>query len=626
MEPLGQEDAAELCRRLLLPAENVPGRAIERLVARARGLPILLVELVRGLKAQGLVRQRGHEGGWYVATDELDRVPDLPLVDWLAQREMAALPEALSTHVRLVALLGDELRREEIAGVVTELDREGAGGSISLDPEVATRRLLELRVLAERGGRIGFRHPLQREAVARSAGDTERRAVHRAAFRYYLLAAALPERERLPRLAFHAEESGLRAEAASLWLRIAEDLRARHAYLEAETLYTRALDQLAPEDSRGRFVALRGRGLVRYRLGRYEDAIADLVAAQGRARALHDPHGEVDCLLDEATALDWMNDFERSTERVAAAVALVGERPVPLAAARIELARGRSLLRAARWPDAVAALQSAAERAEPLGDEGYETLVVGLLLLGFVLPHLGRAEEAEKVLSRALALASERADAPHVAAGLNNRRNLWVARGALDRAEDDLAKLLRISRDLGMIGLEYVGQHNLGELLYQSADLDRANPHVLRAVEIERRHPEIASRPAARLLQARLHAFRGDLDEARRMLEEIHRVEAAARRDGRGGALLGPSDRILAAMVELAVRAGPEDEWRALCARSRAESLEQEPIEVHEMHGLAALRAGRREDAAAALREALRLTAQIPNVMEARVKAALARV
>jgi tetratricopeptide (TPR) repeat protein len=626
MEPLGDADAAELCRRLLLPAENVPGRAVERLVARARGLPILLVELVRGLRAQGLVRQRGHDGGWYVATDELDRVPDMPLVDWLAQREMAALPEPLSAQVRLVALLGDELRREEIAGVVAELDREGAGGTIALDPEVATRRLLELRVLAERSGRIGFRHPLQREAVARSAAEPERRAVHRAAFRYYLLAAAIPERERLPRLAFHAEESGLRAEAASLWLRIAEDLRARHAYLEAETLHTRALDQLAADDSRGRFVALRGRGLVRYRLGRYEDAIADLVAAQGRARALRDPAGEVECLLDEATALDWMNDYARSAERVEAAVELAGPHPAPLAAARIALARGRTLLRAARWPEAAAALEAAAARAETLGDEGYETLVVGLLLLGFLLPHLGRAEEAERVLSRSLSLASARGDALHVAAALNNRRNLWVARGALDRAVDDLAGFLRIGRDLGMVGIEYLGRFNLGELLYQAADLEAAEGHVLRAVEIERRHPEVAARPLARLLWSRLLAHRGDLEGARRLIGEVREVEEEARRDARGGALLGPSDRILARMVELASRDGGEAEWRELCARAREESVEQEPIEVHEMWGLAALRAGRRAEAEAALREALRLAGEIPNVMGGRLGSALARL
>jgi eukaryotic-like serine/threonine-protein kinase len=624
LDPLEPADAAELCRRLLLPAENVPARAVERLVDRARGVPVLLVELVRGLRAQGLVRQRSGEESWYVATDALETLPDMPLVDWLAQREMAGLPDALAAHARLVALLADAVSRQEVAGVVTELDREGSGAAVALDPEVATRRLLELKVLVEREGRVAFRHPLLREAVARSAGEPERHAVHRAAFRCYMLAASLPESERLPRLAVHAEASGLRAEAASLWLRIAEALRNRHAYLEAETHYTRALAQLAPDDARGRFLALRGRGTVRYRLGNYQDAIADLGQAVERARALSDRAGEMECLLEEATALDWMNDFPGSAERVRLAERLAGTAPAPLAAARIELARGRALFRSARWPDAAAALEAAAALADPIGDEGYETLVVALVLQGYVLPNLRRTADADRVLSRALALAGARGDALHLASALNNRRNLWVARGALDHALEDQEKFLRIGRDLGMVGIEYVGQFNLGELLYQSSRLDRAEQHVLRAVEIERRHPEVAARPAARLLHARLLAYRGDLGAARGRLAEIAEVEGRGQAAGRTGAQLAVSDKLLGDVVTLAVEGGSEADWADVCARSRTESLEQEPIEIHELRGLSALRAGRHAEAEAALREALQLAEVIPNVMEERVRAALA--
>src|SRR5262249_53856647 len=40
--PLQGEGASELCRTLLRPAENVPAEAIERLVARTQGVPLLL--------------------------------------------------------------------------------------------------------------------------------------------------------------------------------------------------------------------------------------------------------------------------------------------------------------------------------------------------------------------------------------------------------------------------------------------------------------------------------------------------------------------------------------------------------------------------------------------------------
>ncbi|WP_232288443.1 serine/threonine-protein kinase PknK [Anaeromyxobacter sp. K] len=619
--PLGPDESGELCRRLLLPAENVPARAVARLVERSRGIPVLLVELVRGLRAQGLVRQQGPQGNWYVATDELERVPDLPLVDWLARQEMALLPEALAAHARLVALLADEVSRSEVAGVVTELDRDGLGRSMSLDPEVATRRLLELRVLVERGDRVAFRHPLLRDAVAASASDDERRAVHRAAFRYYLLVTTMPDGERLPRLAVHAEACGLRPEAASLWLRIAEGLRGRHAYLEAETHYTRVLTQLTAEDDRGRFVALRGRGLVRYRLGRYRDAIVDLGAAAAVARTVGDPVGEVECLLDEATALDWMNDWAASAERLAQAERIAGQSPGPLVAVRLTLARGRALLRRARVREGAAAVEASATLAEPLGDEGYETLMVALVMGGAVLPSLGRTADAERTFGRALALASDRGDALHLASALNNRRNVWIARGDLERALEDEAAFLRIGRDLGMIGIEYVGQFNMGELLYQAGAPDRALPHVHRAVELERRHPEIAGKPLARLLMARLLAWGGDAEGARGWLAEVREVEARSS----AGAVLAPSDEVLAAMVDLTARRAGAAEWDALSARSRGTSIDQEALEVLELRGLAALRDGRGAEALAVLEEALRLADGIPNVMRRRLEASLAR-
>ena len=87
--------------------------------------------------------------------------------------------------------------------------------------------------------------------------------------------------------------------------------------------------------------------------------------------------------------------------------------------------------------------------------------------------------------------------------------------------------------------------------------------------------------------------------------------------------LLSESDQILLEMVSLAASDGSPEHWTRLCARSRETSLEQEPIEVHEACGIAALRSGRRSDAAAALREALRLADEIPNVMRSRVESRL---
>ena len=83
------------------------------------------------------------------------------------------------------------------------------------------------------------------------------------------------------------------------------------------------------------------------------------------------------------------------------------------------------------------------------------------------------------------------------------------------------------------------------------------------------------------------------------------------------------SDLVLADMVDLATRDAADAEWEALLARSARDSVEQEPIEVAEMRARAALRAGRPDVARAALEQALRLSARIPNLLEARVRALL---
>ncbi|HEU4382687.1 MAG TPA: protein kinase [Anaeromyxobacteraceae bacterium] len=626
LEPLDGEAAAELCRRLLLPAEGVPARAVERLTARAQGVPLLLVELVRGLKRDGLVRRHAQGGSHYLATDELERTPDLPLVEWLADREMRRLPADLASHAQLTALLGDEVASEETAGVLAELERAGHGSAFPLDPGAAADRLLRLGLLsAHRGGRTGFRLSLVREAVAGSTPAALRRAIHEAAFLFYGRPGAVPEAVRLPRLARHAAGSGRAAEAGSVLLGLAEEMRARHAWLEAESLYSRALEHLPGGEARPRQRGLQGRGLMRTRVGRYRDAVADLGAAREAAHALNDARAERDCLLDEATALDWALDFAGSRARVEQAERMPGA-PPPEVWCRLELGRGRSLFRASRWEEGRAALEAAAALAERLGDAAYETRVAALVLLGTSLPALGRPVDGEAALAQAQALAESRGDDLHLGAVLINRRNLMVARGDLEGAVRDQLSAVRIGREMGLLGTEYYGEYNASELFYQAARAASAEPHLRRAVEIEQRHPEVAPAPLAMLLWARLLLLGGDLGGARQRLEELRRALARARTLKWTGADLGPSESVLADMVDLATRDAGDAEWEALLGRSARDSVEQEPIEVLEMRGRAALRAGRSQLARIALEEALRLCRRIPNLLEPRVRAAMAEI
>src|SRR5262249_46371013 len=145
--PLEEEGASVLCRALLAPAEDVPAAAIQILVERTRGIPLQMVELIRGLKGRGLIRQDARTCAWYLATDELEIVPELPIVEWLAARELNALPVDLASHARLAALLGTDFSRAEIKGVLGELERQGAADAFPLDATVATEQLVSKGVL-----------------------------------------------------------------------------------------------------------------------------------------------------------------------------------------------------------------------------------------------------------------------------------------------------------------------------------------------------------------------------------------------------------------------------------------------------------------------------------------------
>ena len=620
--PLGPEHAQALCRLLLRPVENVPSQAVESIVERARRVPLFLVELVRALKRQGLVRQRGAGGSWYLVTDELDQVPELRLVEWLAERELGTLPPALAAHARLCALLGSDFAAAAAEGVVRELEHEGGAADFPLDARHALRRLVDMGMLVEhRNEGLSFRNELVRETVARSLPEAERARLHRAAFRFYEANGAATDRLLLPRLAFHAASAGMKGEALALYLDLAESARGRHAYLDAETLYTRALGLLDAADELRGLTLYRGRGLMRYRIGRYEDSLADFTRARELVRRVGDARAQVEVLLDEAMALDWVNDYTRSEACVQEARELAVQVPSSYVQARLLLGVGRNWFRQGRWEEACPPLEAAADRALLLKDSGYETRVVAQLLLAVILPNLGRISEAQEVLEDVIASCTRRGDQFHLGAAINNRRNLWVARKDLASALKDQERFMQLGRELGVVGWEYFAEHNLGELYYQAGDTAAAAPHIARAIELERQHLEVAARPWALLLDARVLAWEGQFSKARERLGQVR--EAMEQRHHAVG--LSPSEEVLFTMVELTTREAGTEAWQQLRERSAEVSVEQEPLEVLELMGLAALRRGEQAEAARILVEAIQRADKVPSVMEGRLHRTLDR-
>ncbi len=617
LEPLVDAAAEELCRALLHPAENLPAQLVEAIAARAQGNAMLLGELCRALKSEGIIRQE-RTGAWILETDRIDDWPRTPHLSWLTERELRRLPPDLVVYAQLAAVLGPRFDTADMIGVLERLEASPAWRRPPLELEAALAQLDRVQLLRARGHRgHEFRNAMLCEAVRAAIPEPLGTELHRAAFEHYRDQRHVPEERRRPRLAFHAAGAGLREPAARAYEALAAEALYRHRYVEAEASYSRMLGLV--DGGPPRQAALHGRGLARYMVGRYEDALDDLHRAHALAAEHGDPRGRLMILLDEATVLDWLASFRRSAELVEQAAGLVAGDAEPAIAARVATGRARSLWRLGKSVEARAALFEAVGLAEAAGGAAYESLNISLIMLGAVLSDLGEIHEAREALDRALSMARARGDRLHELAVLNNRRKVWIAEKDVERAVDDLQANLEIGRALGLVFVELIGTFNVGELLYQAGDLEAAWPYVERAVELATRRSDLLPRPIARLLELRLLAAEGRWQEVQALGAEIAELHRAAQAQGRTDAALLPSEEVLLEAALLASTGGGAESWAGVRARSLRCSEEQQPIEVVELQALGELRAGDVAGARRALDEALDLARRIPNVMETRL-------
>lgn len=622
LEPLAGEDGRELCRRLLHPARNVPAAALDALLARTRGVPLSLVELIRHLEKEGLIRREREQGPWILATEHLSDRPDMPAMEWLVARELGALPPALAAYAELAALIGPDCTLGEVEGLLRELEKE-EGSRFTFDPGTALRELVQRGILVRTADqRHAFRHALFRESIASAASPPLKRAIHAAAARFYRRATDLPEQLRLPRLALHAELIGSKEEAAAIHATLAAEAIARHAYLDAEQRFGRVIELTDSSAVDPRlFEAWRGRGIVRYRLGRFHDALADLQQARVCARTLGAAEIEADLLLDEAMALDWLNDPLQSKARLEDAERLLDrsteKNRSSLIDARLSLARGRTSWRHGRLTEARLELERAIAGAEQLGHAGYETRIAASLILGKILPALGQPEKAKWTLDQVIDQCRARSDLLHLAAALNNRTSVWFAIEAEDQAARDLIEFIRIGRELGMSSIEEVGEYNLAILRFREGDFESTAEHLGRVLAlVEAREPGDAFRAAVLLLDARLALFRGDMDRARIVHQRL-RSEEEAKKLATGGTTLLPSFRITFSLVDLVVHLAGAAEWDVLEAAAAA--FPGELAEVLEMRGLLASKAGLESEAEALFERAREAAKRAASPLRVRI-------
>jgi tetratricopeptide (TPR) repeat protein len=340
--------------------------------------------------------------------------------------------------------------------------------------------------------------------------------------------------------------------------------------------------------------------MARFRLGRHDDAMADFARARAVvAGAGDDVDLEVDLLLDEAVALDWAGDFDGAARLTARALGAHAS-PRSLRASRLAMADGRTRWRGGDLAGAIGPLERAVALAEACGEDGYETWVAALAMLGFLLPTVGELDRAEACLTRALDGADARRDQLHRAAVIGNRYLLCSVRGELDRLAADMAEYTRLARELGMPGNEYRGELNQAVHAQYLGRAGDAALHAARARGFEERMPDLFPAASAALLLAQIAARRGQREQASAWLGEV-----------RGRAPAGAEERAIAWALErwLAgdLEPGP---WIAAAERSAGQGAPETGCELLDLLAAELDRQGRAIDA----RDLRRRAAALPGV------------
>jgi tetratricopeptide (TPR) repeat protein len=370
---------------------------------------------------------------------------------------------------------------------------------------------------------------------------------------------------------------------------------------------------------------------MRFRLGRYDDALKDLSTASQLCLEVGARAARVDAMLDEAVILDWTGDWVRSRTLTEQADAFVAGDPTlstPHVEARLLMARARICWRTDRQADALALLRRSVEATATLGDEAYETHAQSLSMVGGIAATLGLFEESERSMSRCLDVLGEHGDMIGLAGALQNRCTLSLLTDDMERLQADLKRIIQISREFGFSLAENIAVKDLGEICYLRGQTDEAEPHARRAIEMYRHAGGDWNVRlfGAEALLARIVCYRGDVAAAEEIVRRVVAGQAEARASGRADALFSEGDRASLDAVDLVLRAAPDAEFDALVAKGRACELQpQDVVEMMEWKGLSALRAGRSVEAVRFLEESLAEADKSARLASHRIRLQLAR-
>ena len=425
--------------------QGIPAELAGKISARAGGVPLYAVEMVRMLVHQGTLQRRGDS---YELVGEVSELAIPDSLHGVVGARLDQLDEADRRLIQDAALLGESFTVDGLAvlhggdtdGLRQRLDGLVARSLLSVDSDPRS---------PERG-HYEFVQSLIREVAYARLTKSERRRRHLDVAEYL---ESLDDPEIAGAIAAHItaalEATSDSSEAAALASRALASLETAavrafdlHSYDQALSLLLEGVELAADDADRGRLLTRASRAANHVGDPRAEELAQSAITAY---RSADDEDG----VLDATTALALIHiDHERTTEGVELLVDLLGDAPTQFtpeyARATAEVARGCMIME--RNEEALFYSERALIVAEQLQ---MPALIVGVMASrGPALVEAGRRHEGTALMDASVKLGEEHDLTEQLIRALNNRDVVTVGEDNSHQLEIG-AKMLELARRSG---------------------------------------------------------------------------------------------------------------------------------------------------------------------------------
>lgn len=419
----------------------------EQLYRHTGGHPLFTVELLRTLQERGdLVRDP--EGCW-VAGPSLD-FDTLPArVEGVIEERIGRLSRAEREILDIASVQG-QVFTAEVVGQIAQMPMRPLLRELSQALERQYRLVLEEGEL--RAGRAllaayRFAHALFQHYLYGELGAAERRLLHGEVAQALESLYEGRSDEISTQLAWHYDQAGNEAKAASYCVRSGERANAQGAPGAAKGFLDRALELLPAEETELRWRALLARHTALLRLSAPEVLRGDTEAILALADQLADPSKQAHAAYRKLLYSNFLGDNAVIVSAANAAIAAAQAAQDGVLEARSLSLKTTALLRMGENVAAAQAAEAALARARQVGDDS--VLANVLNAIGNYYSDVGELSQAVECHYEGLAAARRARDRVNEARILVNLGDEYRILGLYDLAQDTLEQALKANEAIG---------------------------------------------------------------------------------------------------------------------------------------------------------------------------------